>query len=509
MLSSIIRYDFRILVKANSDVLKSKSSPNFRIHRSLRFSSTSANYTTRPSSTSLSSNCGSGAPINLQNSRFFHSNSPTNISTPASGNNEILNRPNYSSTLPEFPPAAGCVELSNRALISIEGPDATKLLNGCFTNSVVDNAVAENNYKSSIFGTFLNSKGKVVCESYLYSYKKDMDATQDVSYFIECDVNVVSDLLKNLKRFTLRAKVKLSQVSSDNYKLWFLWNDLQFDPEVAPSDSFLFRLLSESAQTTAITLDARAPYFGTRVILPASVSSPLDVLAASNSTVDITEFGTSPLVNVLSYNLRRVLFGIPEGLVDIPLGKRISQEVCTDYMGGINYEKGCYVGQELTIRTFHNGVVRKRIVPVALYAADITNPNDAPQGLFYDTQDSISREIDTLSCLPGLNIINLTELQDGLDPSKSKSTVVDNNRFTTSPSPFGASAKPVSRRKSGPKSVGNLATVIGNVGLALVRLDEFGDPDVEYAVEVENPGDGTIRYVKVRGFIPEWWPEEE
>lgn len=65
--------------------------------------------------------------------------------------------------------------------------------------------------------------------------------------------------------------------------------------------------------------------------------------------------------------MRRILHGVPEGQAEITPGAALPAETCIDYMRGIDFRKGCYVGQELTIRTHHRGVVRKRIVPVQLY----------------------------------------------------------------------------------------------------------------------------------------------
>lgn len=205
-------------------------------------------------------------------------------------------------------------------------------------------------------------------------------------------------------------------------------------------------------------VDPRAPKLGRRLVM------------ANGARPELlhTPAGGVEEVDAETYRLRRYLNGIPEGQAEIVGGQALPQESCMDYMGGIDFHKGCYVGQELTIRTHHTGVVRKRILPVQLY-----NPSTdgKPSALTYD---------------PTLQLPDL---------------------------PAGAN---ISRTNRKGRSAGKFLTRVGNVGLGLCRLEIMTDiklsdgseggytEEDEFRVERgEEAGDGAEE-VRIKAFVPTW-----
>jgi folate-binding protein YgfZ len=64
------------------------------------------------------------------------------------------------------------------------------------------------------------------------------------------------------------------------------------------------------------------------------------------------------------YDRRRLALGIPDGSRDLVLDKTILLEAGFDELNGVDWNKGCYIGQELTARTKYRGLIKKRLFPV-------------------------------------------------------------------------------------------------------------------------------------------------
>ncbi|EAQ84093.1 hypothetical protein CHGG_10497 [Chaetomium globosum CBS 148.51] len=172
----------------------------------------------------------------------------------------------------------------------------------------------------------------------------------------------------------------------------------------------------------------------------------------------------------------------PRGQSELLFNQALPHESNTDAMHAIDFRKGCYVGQELTIRTEHRGVVRKRILPCVLYP---DNGQQPPPG--------------NLDLVAGYR----PEIEDGV---------------TAEQIPREASIGRAPGGKKG-RSAGKWLSGVGNVGLALCRLEimtdvvlpgeassgagGFGDGD-EFVVGV-GAGEGEEgRKARIKAFVPEW-----
>ncbi|CAG5128186.1 unnamed protein product [Candidula unifasciata] len=234
--------------------------------------------------------------------------------------------------------------LKSRGVVQLSGKDTPEFLQGLVTNNV--KLLAENS-PSVQYCMMLNVQGRVLYDLFVYNV---MSAGMDpVTFHLDVDVSAVGDLIQIFKKYKLRKKVDISDVS-DTYRIWS-----QFDTseETTAKDS--------SSQNTTDTFrfeDPRVPTFADRII----------------TAQDSLESGGDKLTEE-DYRKHRYQWGIPEGISDLPSGKCLPLESNLDFMNGVNFQKGCYIGQELTARTFHTGVIRKRIVPVSLGKLEPVEPD--------------------------------------------------------------------------------------------------------------------------------------
>lgn len=333
-----------------------------------------------------------------------------------------------SSPNPPVPPRTACALLPTRRLISLRGQDASHFLQGLTTQNIPSRYT-----NSGFYSAFLNASGRVLHDVFIYP---DADTgKQEPGFLIEVDANEVEALAKHLKRYKLRAKVGIRVVDQGELSVWATWGTQP------PS----------GVDSRTGCLDQRAPDMGNRVLLSGDHK-----LESSGMQV---ESG--------SYDIRRMMMGVAEGQGEILKELALPQESNIDYMGGIDFRKGCYVGQELTIRTHHTGVVRKGILPVQIYTAEGDSP---PDGLTYDE--------DTKILIP----------------------------------PKGAN---ISRMDKKGRSAGKWLGGVGNVGLALCRLEIMTDtvltgegsqwsPDHEFKVAWEPEEGKKGGEVRVKASVPSW-----
>ncbi|KAB5570306.1 hypothetical protein GE09DRAFT_1102653 [Coniochaeta sp. 2T2.1] len=376
----------------------------------------------------------------------------------------------YSSsptTASSLPAAAGYTPLTTRRLISISGRDAAKYLQGVITTSITlpDGSPRTQGFYSA----FLSSQGRVLHDVFVYP---DVLGGSDVnpadSFLVEVDADEAEKLVRHIKRYKLRAKFAVRLLDGEEGGVWAAWDDRSGSGLETEAEG-------KGGKGRIVLRDPRSPTLGWRFVTTASSGAGAAAPPALGMELD--------KVDEKGYQIRRYLHGIPEGQSEILYESALPLESNMDVMGGIDYHKGCYVGQELTIRTKHRGVVRKRILPCIVYGdgdGEVVKPED--------------RE---LAYQPG-------------------STSAENGFASAEEIPTGTSIGRVGKKG---RSAGKWLRGVGNVGLALCRLEIMTDvvlpgeasasafnPADEFllAEKLEEGQEGVGRQARIKAFVPLW-----
>jgi folate-binding protein YgfZ len=211
--------------------------------------------------------------------------------------------------------------LTDRGVVKVAGIDARKFLNGLVTADM--GKVTEQNPG---FAALLTPQGKIIVDFIVTG--------DDDTFFLDCPRALATALFERLGFYKLRAKVVVEDVSG-LVVVMAIWDG------AAP------------APWGVHYVDPRLPELGLRCISP---PGPAAAAAA---------FGAE-LVDAAAYEAHRIALGVPAGGLDFAYGDAFPHEADMDQFNGIDFQKGCFVGQEVVSRMEHRGTARTRVVPVAL-----------------------------------------------------------------------------------------------------------------------------------------------
>ena len=228
------------------------------------------------------------------------------------------------------------VTLESRGVLKIDGPDARAFLQGLISNDVDKVSPAR-----AIYATFLTPQGRYLHDFFI--------AEVGGALLFDCEAARRDDLKRRLGMFKLRSKVEIADVSAD-YSIAAVTGD---------ESAAIFGLGADAGSAKpwrggSVFVDPRLAKAGLRAILP------------SDHAAQFLEEAGIGRGQQAEYERQRLSLGLPDGSRDMPVEKAILLENGLDELNGIDWNKGCYLGQELTARTKHRGLVRKRLIPVAI-----------------------------------------------------------------------------------------------------------------------------------------------
>lgn len=245
----------------------------------------------------------------------------------------------------------------------------------------------------------------------------------DGEVLADVDAAEVDELLACFKRYRLRSKVEIDNVSEE----FLCWQRFGSDvAHAAPStqepeaQSIGWGQGSDHAAESSAQgnghgwqwlKDPRLDILGYRGIFPADTIPPL---VEADKEADERH-----------YLLWRIENGVAEGSTEIPKGEAIPLEYNLAGLNAISFEKGCYIGQELIARTHHRGVIRKRLLPLKFVDENDQELEQAVAPGSDVVDDASGKKVGTVSTALGSRGMGLLRLEAALKENASL-TISDN-----------------------------------------------------------------------------------
>src|SRR5215472_15834784 len=215
--------------------------------------------------------------------------------------------------------------LPDRGVVKVAGDDARKFFNGLVTSDIAKVTPA-----AAGFGALLTPQGKIIVDFIL----AEAPPADGGGFFLDCPRALASSLVQRLNFYKLRAKLVIEDLS-ETLGVLASWDG------------------AGETEYGLCYADPRLPQLGARCMLPPHL--------AAEAAADLG----AELVEAAAYEAHRIALGVPRGGLDFIYGDAFPHEADMDQLGGVDFDKGCFVGQEVVSRIEHRGTARTRVVPMS------------------------------------------------------------------------------------------------------------------------------------------------
>jgi folate-binding protein YgfZ len=215
--------------------------------------------------------------------------------------------------------------LPDRGVVKVAGEDARGFLNGLLTSDI-----GRVTPDDASFAALLTPQGKIIVDMIV----AEAPRADGGGFFLDVPKALAKSCVDRLNFYKLRAKAIVEDLS-EVLGVMAVW-----EGEAETEYGLCYR-------------DPRLPALGYRIMLPPHL--------AAEAAADLG----AALVPASAFEAHRIALGIPRGGLDFTYGDAFPHEADMDQLNGVDFHKGCFVGQEVVSRMEHRGNVRTRIVPVA------------------------------------------------------------------------------------------------------------------------------------------------
>jgi len=215
--------------------------------------------------------------------------------------------------------------LPDRGVVKVVGGEARTFLNGLFTTDI-GRVVPDN----ACFAALLTPQGKIIIDMIV----AEAPAQDGGGFFLDVPKALATACVDRLNFYKLRAKITVEDLSH------VLGVMAAWEGHAVTEYGLCYR-------------DPRLPALGQRIMLPPHL--------AAEAAADLG----AELVTAAAFEAHRIALGVPRGGLDFTYGDAFPHEADMDQLHGVDFHKGCFVGQEVVSRMEHRGSARNRVVPVA------------------------------------------------------------------------------------------------------------------------------------------------
>jgi folate-binding protein YgfZ len=208
--------------------------------------------------------------------------------------------------------------LADRGVVAVGGEDRVAFMQGLVSNDVAEAAPGR-----AVWAALLTAQGKWLADFFIL--------TDGGRLLLDCERAQAPMIVQRLMRYRLRARVELHDLAGALH-VHAAWDG---PPPALP-------------EGTIAAPDPRLPSAGWRIIADRILPADADAVA---------------------WDAHRIALGLPDGSRDLEAEKSVLLEAGFDELHGVSWSKGCYMGQELTARTKYRGLIKRRLLPVAIECA--------------------------------------------------------------------------------------------------------------------------------------------
>ena len=217
--------------------------------------------------------------------------------------------------------------LLDRGVVKVAGETARSFLNGLVTSDT-----SKVSPESARFAALLTPQGKILVDFIVSQARGEAD-----TFYLDCPRALSGVLTRRLTIYRLRAKISIEDISEQTHVM-AVWDG-------TPGAKIL-------AKALAAYQDPRVQELGHRLLVPCHVAEQTSAELGAQSA------------DASAYEQHRIALAVPRGGLDFTYGDAFPHETNMDQLAGVDFDKGCYVGQEVVSRMQHRGTARTRIVGV-------------------------------------------------------------------------------------------------------------------------------------------------